>query len=260
MIDKDRIRDTIVFALLTAAENDDYTRRELGEIHLIKYLYLADLAHARWNHGQSFTGTDWIFYKFGPWSQMLHAAILACLTEVGAELHTFSSRFGEEDCKRWHIPHDADELGQLRARLPLEVKQSLSAAIQKYANDTASLLDAVYASEPMLRAAPGERLELLGVDKPQPEPAQEAFIPFMERLSSSQRKRFKEEKRALSSRMAERLARQSTPAKSDVPRDEDYAAILQWLDNIAGPNMPRDVEVTFSDSVWKSSARSGQGA
>lgn len=260
MLDKEKVRDALLYALLCAAHNEDFTRRDLGEIHLLKYLYMADEAYARWNHGHTFTGSDWIFYKFGPWSQALYVTIVACLTEIGAELRTFPSRFGDDDCKRWHIEHDEHEYNRLKSILPLEVKQCISAAVNRHANDTASLLEEVYASEPMIRAAPGERLEFRAAEKPQSQQAHDAFVPFMQKLSSSQRKRFREKKQALQSRIAERLAKESVPEQRPIPHADEYAHVLEWLDSLAGEHFPSGVEVAFSDSVWKSSARSGAGS
>jgi hypothetical protein len=39
------------------------------------YVYLADLAYAEANRGKTFTGIDWQFYKFGPWSQTVNDRI-----------------------------------------------------------------------------------------------------------------------------------------------------------------------------------------
>ena len=36
----------VQFALLTAGEEDQQHERQLGPIHLLKYVYLADLAYA----------------------------------------------------------------------------------------------------------------------------------------------------------------------------------------------------------------------
>ena len=75
MIDSARVDLVIQFSLLVAGEEDDNFSRQLGPIHLIKYLYLADLSYAKRNDGKSFTGIDWQFYNFGPWSAAAHARI-----------------------------------------------------------------------------------------------------------------------------------------------------------------------------------------
>ena len=57
------------YALLFAGENNEDFDRQLGPIHLLKYVYLADLFHAEKNKGDTFTGINWQFSKFGPLSQ-----------------------------------------------------------------------------------------------------------------------------------------------------------------------------------------------
>jgi hypothetical protein len=42
--------------ILAAAGQEDYGNREVGPIHLIKYVYLADLAFAEKYSGETFTG------------------------------------------------------------------------------------------------------------------------------------------------------------------------------------------------------------
>lgn len=256
MLLEHRVKDIVHFALLLAADDEDYTRRDLGEIHLLKYIYIADEVYARWNQGATFTGIDWTFYKFGPWSQAAYSLLLACLTNIGAELRTFPSRFGNEDCKRWRVQSDEAACRQLKDGLPMEVRQAVSAAIHRNGNDTASLLEEVYATEPMLRAAPGETLEFQAMDKA-PREKDHEFVPLMDKLSVSQRRRFREKKRELQARIAERLAKQAAPEPPDLPRDEEYAETLEWLDSLAGPRLPSGSEVVFDESIWKSPARSG---
>jgi hypothetical protein len=69
MMKSSKIDLLIQYAILIAGQEDEYFDRQLGPIHLIKYVYLADLAYAEHNYGETFTGIDWQFYKFGPWSQ-----------------------------------------------------------------------------------------------------------------------------------------------------------------------------------------------
>ncbi len=55
-MDQDRIDHVIQLALLVAGREDDPFDRELGPIHLIKYVYLADLAYAERHGGETYTG------------------------------------------------------------------------------------------------------------------------------------------------------------------------------------------------------------
>ena len=72
----------IQYAILIAGQEDEYLDRRLGPIHLIKYVYLADLAYAERNCGETFTEIAWQFYKFGPWSQAVNERIKPALAAI----------------------------------------------------------------------------------------------------------------------------------------------------------------------------------
>lgn len=83
-MDTGRVDRMIQYALSVAA-GEDFCNRELGPIHLIKYVYLADLAHAERNKGQTFTGTPWRFHHFGPWDMEVYKRIEPACSVIGAE-------------------------------------------------------------------------------------------------------------------------------------------------------------------------------
>ena len=58
----DRITQIIQFAL-ARARREEFGFGDLGEIHLLKLLYLADLAHAEAHGGESYTGISWVFFS-----------------------------------------------------------------------------------------------------------------------------------------------------------------------------------------------------
>jgi len=58
MTDLNKIRQIMQYALLVAGQNDDPYERQLGPIHLVKYVYLADMEYAEYHEGQTFTGID----------------------------------------------------------------------------------------------------------------------------------------------------------------------------------------------------------
>ena len=70
--DQRRIDLLLQYALVRAAQEDDWRDRELGPIHLLKYAYLADCAYAERHDGQMFTGVEWRFYHFGPRQPVIH--------------------------------------------------------------------------------------------------------------------------------------------------------------------------------------------
>ena len=55
MMKSSKIDLLIQYAILIAGQEDEYLDRQLGPIHLIKYVYLADLAYAERNCGKTFT-------------------------------------------------------------------------------------------------------------------------------------------------------------------------------------------------------------
>lgn len=257
MIDKDRIRTLVQFILLTASEQELPHRRALGEIHLLKYIYIADLAHAEWHQGATFTGGDWMFYKFGPWSGSVYAIILACLAEINADKTSIQSQFGAEDYTRWSLDFDSDYYHRIKLNLPLDVKQSISNAVNRHANDTAALLEAVYASEPMLKAAPMEPLDFSALKPPQNYSKAEVSIPFIDRLSKPQKVQFLQRKQEAASRLAKHLTQVTTPPSITSPGHPQYEEIVRWLDSMVGPELPQGTEIHFSASVWKSASRRG---
>ena len=68
VLDQTRLDRLFQYALAIAAQADDFQQRDLGPIHLLKYAYLGDLAHAQRHEGATFTGAVWQFHNFGPWS------------------------------------------------------------------------------------------------------------------------------------------------------------------------------------------------
>ncbi len=85
----DKVDMLIQYALLIAGQEDAFWDRQLGPIHLIKYVYMGDLAYAERNDGETYTGIDWRFYNFGPWSQTVNERIEPALTAIGATKKTF---------------------------------------------------------------------------------------------------------------------------------------------------------------------------
>jgi hypothetical protein len=48
--------DLLLKYILAATGQEDFGNREVGPIHLVKYVYLADLAFAEKHGGETFTG------------------------------------------------------------------------------------------------------------------------------------------------------------------------------------------------------------
>ncbi len=256
--DIQKIDQLIQFSLLVAGEEDDYTLRELGPIHLIKYVYLADLAFAERNSGNTFTGVDWQFFKFGPWSQLVHQRIDPALTAISADKKVFESQYeGKEDWYRWQCT-DEYRRGSVERKLPIVVISNLKRFIHKFGKDTPALLDHVYLTKPMLNAAPMEFLDFsVGVME------KDRLENTKTKISGLSGKKVKQLKERMLALRAKNITKTKSKPKlvnpvSSPRYDEVYEAGVKWLDEIAGRRPPEGkVTVNFSDEVWKSSARKG---
>lgn len=251
----------IQYALLVAGEEDDSFDRQLGPIHLIKYVYLADIAFARRNEGQTFTGIDWQFYKFGPWAQAVNERIEPALHALGADKQVFSSDYEDkDDWSRWSLRSER-LLQEKEQNLPIYIVMSLKRDIHKFGKDTPSLLDHVYRTKPMLVAAPNDYLDFASVVGDSFSKEKLDSDTRMGSLSIKKKKKFKERMCALQEKQRSRERKEPTlinPVKN--PRyDSVYADGITWLDELAGPELTEGENVVeFSDEVWKSSTRRGE--
>lgn len=246
------------YALLVAGQAEDWRERTLGPIHLIKYIYLADLDHARFHNGQTFTGLDWKFHHFGPWSTAAYQQIEPALSALGASKSKTQSQYGEQDWIRWSISTENKRIDHVGQSLPLETRKTIEHYVGKYHNNTTAMLHDIYATLPILKAAPGEQLDFSVVIPPQNKSG-EAYVPYLKRLSPKQRKALKAGMAALRDRFQDRMSMAGrTSHSSSGPYDAVFEEGVQWLDSLAGEPFPEgEVEIHFSDEVWKSEARSG---
>ncbi len=261
MPDVDKIKNILQYALLAAGQSDSPLERQLGAIHLIKYVYLADMEYAKYNQGRTYTGIDWKFHHFGPWSTEVYRQVDEAMLQLGAEKRTFQSSYGSEDCIRWKIGFDEEFYSRLGKELPMAVRQAVPAYVGKYRDDTTSLLHFVYATRPMLRAAPGESLDFLVMPEPAKE-TREEFTPYLARISGRKRKKLKAGMNGLRDQFRQKLAERQTadPAGDNGKADAVFNSGVEWLDALSGEPFPdNETAVRFSDEVWKSEFRRGDG-
>lgn len=252
-MNKGRVGAMVAYALTIASEADEYRDRELGPIHLLKFLYLGDLAFAEKNGGTSYSEIPWMFYKFGPWSAEAYEHLPAAAELAGAEERHFRSEY-REDAIRWRLPHAMDP-DDLVSKLPPVVSRAIRESVKTFHNHTYSLLHHVYRTAPMLSAAPGEPL-VFRTKEETANVAAEVEHETLPHISKTQLKKIKERVR---SRLAERRM-QGNMVSPEVSYDSDFFEILDLLEEDAG----RPVEgssgvLEFSDEVWKSEARRGSG-
>ena len=256
-MNKRRTYNIIQYALLIAGQEDDFFDRELGPIHLIKYVYLADLNYAKYNNGETYTGIEWKFHNYGPWAGSVYKSIDPALNEICATCKSIQSDF-VDDFKRWVLSNDSlmDKIG---STLPLLIRGIIETAVHKFKKDTPSLLEYVYRTEPMLKAAPGELLNFKFAIRPQKE--KKSFTSKWDGLTDRKKKKFRQ---ALSSIRENRKERQKLKKKSLVPSpippldDATYFEGLDWVDSLTGePLSECECEAHFSDNVWHSETRGG---
>lgn len=247
--------DRLVQAALAAASQNDFPNHELGPIHLVKYVYLADLAHARGHEGDIYTGAPWRFHHFGPWAKEVFERISPAVSAIHAQERVFASKYRQDNC-RWSVEGD-ELLEQLERELPWDVFRAIRNEVSEFGSDTVSLLHHVYRTPPMLNAAPGEHLRFqVPVETEETSAAVSSDVtgssdvhPLSKTAAKKLRQRVKE---MLGQRRGQRLV-EPDPA----PRIDDvYREGQEWLDSLAGtPLAPLRGRLRFSDEVWKSDAR-----
>jgi len=258
-MDNSKIDKILQYALLVAGDEDDFRDRQLGPIHLIKYVYLADLAYAKTHKGETFTGVNWQFYKFGPWSQAVNKRIEPALLSIGAEKLTFPSDYDDkDDWVRWK-PVGNDQQLSIERELPFEITSSVRRFVHKYGQATPDLLSYVYSTEPMLLAAPNEFLDFRCLAQKQGKNYEKHSPP----LSKKKQKLLKSKIRNLKLKSKQKLNEKKkhvlvSPVIS--PRYDDvFFDGIEWLDSLAGaPIEQGEKEAVFSNAIWKSPARSGE--
>lgn len=254
-MDLNKVDKIIQYALTIAADND-FCGRELGRIHLIKYVYLADLAHSERNKGETFTGTPWKFHNFGPWSVEVYNRLKPACLSAGAERRAIPSAYKDEDFIRWSLENDALRK-KLDEELPILITSSIQWAVHKFGADTNDLLNYVYLTKPMLNAAPGEFLdfsiaeEVIGDEQEQ----------VSKQMSVKEQKRREAELKEVKAKIQQRLAQKKKASKKVTsvrpPRyDEIFMAGTEWLDSLAGSKIEEfKGEAFFSPDIWKSRSR-----
>lgn len=253
MINTARVDKIIQYALAVASEQD-FGDRELGPIHFVKYVYVADLEYAKSHDGVTYTGANWTFYHFGPWCPAVHDRIDPALKAIGADKKVISSIKCDDDFVRWHMP-DKDIADEMEKELDFLVSINVKNAVRKFAADTYSLLHYVYKTQPMLDAAPNESLVFLPVNLPKKaKSAEEKKEPTARQLKKQKQKT--DRMRSFVQKQLDKKKKQ-VASKQPAPRyDEVFAAGQAMLDDLAGSPITTETLVCeIADDVWKSKSR-----
>lgn len=242
-----------------AGQADDFKDRSLGPIHIIKYLYLADLALAAKNGGQTFTGIRWRFHHFGPWATEAWESLDRALGKTGATKNTFESQYDDKENVRWVWKDDVAYVEHER-ELPLVVVSAIRRAVHQFGTDTFPLLHHVYKTEPMLNAAPEEYLDFSFAVPDESHASKGGDVIDMS-LSKKKMKARKKRLQELKDRVRAKLEAPTGQPKMIYPNpppryDEVFAEGQRWIDEIAGGPVPESVgELQIDESIWTHSSR-----
>jgi len=257
MINNQHTDILLQFILAFASQADEYHDRRLRPIHLLKYAYLGDLTYAKRHGGQTFTGIPWIFYHFGPWSYEAFQRINPALKSIGASSEIFESKFDDKDREVWFWDGEDHELESLQRALPLPITLSLQQAIKRFGGtSTYDLLHYVYATEPMVTAAPNDKLifpEYLATSSTiNPEPH-----VLTARQRKLRREKFTELKTAFQAKVDKAIEKAVRPAPATPPvYDEIFFNSLTFFEAMTTDDLQvGDYILEVDPSVWKSGSR-----
>jgi len=161
---KDRYEDLIHAIVWYASGRGE----KLTTLRLVKFLYLADLYHARSSKGETLTGWPWAFVYFGPWCKEVNEAIEMTAKKGLILAQEYPSKYDDDKDYRLFSTESTDEEPKIIDALPTYVWSKLQWAIQKWADDSHGLLDYVYfETEPMIEAKPGTLLDFSHSQRPE---------------------------------------------------------------------------------------------
>lgn len=253
-VDQQRVEAVFQYALAVASEQGV----QLGPIHLLKYAYLGDLAHAEAT-GESFTGVEWRFHKFGPYARAAEERIVPAMVAVRADERFIAYERRDEVRETSRFALDDEDATALERRLsrtlPDEVTTAVRRAVRAFGSDTAALLQHAYATRPMLRAAPGQVLLL----RQRVQRATSLTAPPVELSKRAERKR--EERLAaarveLAKRLERAIAERSKGVEIVPVDDEVHREGMAFLHELS--EVPAlDGVVEFPADIWASEWRRG---
>ncbi len=259
-MNKQQIDTLLAYILLEAQKSDDFQERSLGPIHFLKYVYLADLAYAETHSGETFSGVRWQFFHYGPWDRDLWLYIEPSLASAGVQAARFPSDYSSKDVVRWtsNVESGIDTIAK---SLTIELQGVISRLVKRFSNNTAELLNYVYNTPPMLKAAPHEYLEF-SPSGWRFDDTSKIFSRVKEpELTHKERKKLdnwrNKSSEILRAKIAEKIAQTNKSVhKFDPVYDDIYFRGVALLDaDMQTPLHEGSIEVSIDDDVWKSKAR-----
>jgi hypothetical protein len=183
---------------------------------LVKFLYLADLQHARYKGGETITGWRWYTGPFGPVA-VEALRLLDDGVKAGWLRRWDAGEDDQADDERRAVGYDLlDADATLDGSMPLLLGK-VRDWIKRYGDSTPRLLRFVYGNtEPMELARDGDVLDFARARPPGPGPAIDSHVP------KKQAKKLDELMKRL--RLEYAANRSSVVAFPDGPHDEEYYA------------------------------------
>ena len=260
------INDLVAFAIAEASRQDDPIA--LGPIHLVKYLYLADWAHAKENDGATLTGIPWRFVHFGPYCEGIEKDVELAANRATLGPSKFISKKFEKEFKRWGSDHDDPAAEEayfaLERTIPSAAVRIIKRMVKEFGNDTNPLLHEIYATMPMRLSAPGDLLdfskavnEMAVPGQGSGEPVPFTLAPHPKDLSKTQQKMRDKELDTYRQRMKNASIRSSEDELiyPEPVFDEVFFEGVAWLDSQDSLPSPMTAVFRIQPDLWHSQIR-----
>ena len=212
----------------------------LTTVQLVKYLYLADLWHARRHGGSTLTSWQWAFVHFGPYCGQAMEAVDFSVARGLVIADRYESRYDDKDYRVYRSATAMEPM--LGEEVPWAVLSALKGEIRDWAEDTGGLLDYVYFdTEPMQGIEPSEILDFSRSRLPE-------SVVTLPALSLSTRKI--RHGREVIARLRERTVAGPAVTPLDTgPHDNAYVSALSTDEDVdAGDGGESEVRVNIRES------------
>jgi len=195
----------------------------LTTTRLVKFLYLADLHHARAFKGETYTRFPWAFIHYGPYCQEAQAAIDEAVVNDLISRKPFTGVHASGAvflCTDWGA-----ELSE--EQLPIQLVSPLKKDILRFGDETPILLDYVYFESEVLEGVrKGERIDFSKA-KPIPKPPTITF----KKIPEDHLKSCRENIANLTKKQMSSLKRkQEEPFTPEELKDDVYEQAMEYLD------------------------------
>jgi hypothetical protein len=238
----EQIDNLVKYILACASFSDNFRSRNLKKIHIIKYIYLADLFYAERN-GETYTHTNWKFYHYGPWEEDLSNDIVKSLIRIGAK--EYSTKNDNYEFESYSRNVQDEEFEEIESKIPAPIHR-LEREIKSLSNNTDEILHRVYQTEPMLNTKPNEIINFQKINQDGKNTNEEIKFNKTKKELASIKERAKE---IMNKKMAQ------TKKASRGIYDQLYFDAMHAIDSSTGIDSDVKINLHIDDSIWKSEWR-----